>query len=275
MLELPEAISMAKQLGDSISGKKICRVLPPTKVHKFCWFAGDPVDYDSKIRDSTVKSVNAFGCNVEITLDNGMYLNASDGTNVRFIDQKDVPNNYQLLMEFSDGTAIVFTVAMYGGIVLHDDSYDNEYYIKNKSAISPFSKEFEPYYREQFTLNKPKMSVKAFLATEQRFPGIGNGVLQDILFNAGINPKRKIGTLNDSDKDRLLSGIVSVLTEMTENGGRDTEKDLFGQPGGYKTKMSKNTVASPCPKCGGKIVKTAYMGGSVYYCPDCQPLESV
>ncbi len=275
MLELPETISMAKQLGDSISGKQICRVLPPSKVHKFCWFAGDPEDYDSKSRNSTVKSVNAFGSNVEIVLDNGMYLSISDGVNVRFVDQNDRPKNYQLLTEFCDGTAVVFTVAMYGGIVLHDDGYDNEYYLKSKAAISPFSAEFEPYYREQLALSKPNLSSKAFLATEQRFPGIGNGVLQDILFSAGIHPKRKIGTLSDSDKDRLLSCIVSVLHDMTENGGRDTEKDLFGQPGGYRTKMSKNTLDSGCPKCGGNIVKEAYMGGSVYYCPNCQPLKTV
>jgi formamidopyrimidine-DNA glycosylase len=27
-----------------------------------------------------------------------------------------------------------------------------------------------------------------------------------------------------------------------------------------------------CPKCGGTIVKEAYLGGAVYYCPVCQKL---
>jgi formamidopyrimidine-DNA glycosylase len=60
---------------------------------------------------------------------------------------------------------------------------------------------------------------------------------------------------------------------MTESGGRDTEKDLFGAPGGYRTKLSKNTLAFPCVQCGGQLAKEAYMGGAVYYCPTCQPLE--
>ncbi|WP_207226946.1 zf-TFIIB domain-containing protein [Cecembia calidifontis] len=36
--------------------------------------------------------------------------------------------------------------------------------------------------------------------------------------------------------------------------------------------LSKNTFDHPCPKCGVKIVKEAYMGGAVYYCPNCQKL---
>ncbi|MFO7935831.1 MAG: zinc finger domain-containing protein [Bacteroidales bacterium] len=27
-----------------------------------------------------------------------------------------------------------------------------------------------------------------------------------------------------------------------------------------------------CPNCGDAIVKEAYMGGAVYFCPVCQPL---
>ena len=34
------------------------------------------------------------------------------------------------------------------------------------------------------------LSVKALLATEQRIPGLGNGVLQDILHKTGVHPRR-------------------------------------------------------------------------------------
>jgi formamidopyrimidine-DNA glycosylase len=59
---------------------------------------------------------------------------------------------------------------------------------------------------------------------------------------------------------------------MTDLGGRDTEKDMFGHMGGYKTILSKNTLKNPCPNCGNEIVKEAYLGGAVYFCPTCQPL---
>jgi formamidopyrimidine-DNA glycosylase len=61
-----------------------------------------------------------------------------------------------------------------------------------------------------------------------------------------------------------------TLADMAVRGGRDTEKDLFGKPGGYKTKASKLTVGNTCPVCGGSIRKESYMGGSIYYCDQCQ-----
>ena len=57
---------------------------------------------------------------------------------------------------------------------------------------------------------------------------------------------------------------------MIKDGGRDAEKDIYGNPGGYKTILSRLTYKSPCPRCGGTIIKESYMGGSVYYCPSCQ-----
>jgi formamidopyrimidine-DNA glycosylase len=161
---------------------------------------------------------------------------------------------------------------MYGGIILHDGNYDNEYYLKSKAAVSPFSDEFAAIYRSLLQNVKATMSVKAFLATEQRFPGIGNGVLQDILFTAGIHPKRKLNTLSIAEQDKLLSCTVSVLRSMTDEGGRNTEKDIFGQPGRYQMKLSKNTLSTGCMQCKGDIIKESYLGGTIYYCPNCQKL---
>lgn len=116
------------------------------------------------------------------------------------------------------------------------------------------------------------MSVKALLATEQRIPGLGNGVLQDILYQAGIHPKRKLDTFVEKDIRKIYESIRTVLGEMVEQGGRDTEKDFYGNEGNYITYLSKKTYLTPCPKCGYEISKAAYMGGTVYYCEKCQPL---
>ena len=272
MIELPEALTLAKQLNEAVAGKTVSRVLPPSKPHKFCWFNGDAANYEEKIKGMQIIDAAAFGIYVEIGFENDCRLCINDGVNVRLVTVGNVPDKYQLVIAFTDNTALVFTVAMYGGIVLHDGSYDNEYYLKSKAGISPFSEDFLHYFDMKFAESKPKLSAKAFLATEQRFPGIGNGTAQDILFAAGINPKRKIETFTKFDADRLRTATVATLRIMTDCGGRDTEKDIYGQTGGYVTKMSKTTVMSGCPICGGDITKESYLGGSVYYCVHCQPL---
>lgn len=118
----------------------------------------------------------------------------------------------------------------------------------------------------------PKLSAKAFLATEQRIPGLGNGVLQDILWSARIHPKRKMSEISSQAVDAMYEAVKGVLAQMTAQGGRDTERDLFGNPGGYQTVLSKNTVGKPCPVCGTRIQKEPYMGGSIYVCEGCQRL---
>lgn len=271
MLELPEVLMISEQLEKAIAGKAVSNVLPPSKVHKFCWYQGDPAEYGAVLAAHKVTAADGFGSYVEISFENGYKLCFNDGVNARLLPKKDIPKNYQLLIGFDDGTALAFTVAMYGGIILHSGNYDNEYYQKSKQAVSVFSPEFAVYFRQQLDESKQTLSAKAFMATEQRFPGIGNGVLQDILFEARIHPKKKLQAMAPDEKERLLACTVAVLRDMRDEGGRNTEKDIFGNPGGYQAKLSKNTWKAPCPVCAGSIVKEAYLGGSVYYCPTCQP----
>lgn len=270
MLEIPETTTLASQLRETVVGSTVEAVFTPTKLHKFCFFHPEAVLFEQKIKGAKIDGAEGFGIIAEMSFDNGMKICVNDGVNLRLYKSAEVPDSYQLMIRLSGGKSLVFSVAMYGGISLHDGSYENKYYWASKDAISMSSDAFRELYDKRILESKPTLSAKAFLATEQRFPGIGNGVLQDILFEAGIHPKRKISALSEIEKDNLFQAIVSIVKEMTRLGGRDTEKDLFDRPGGYVTAMSKNTVGKPCAKCGSVIVKENYMGGSIYYCPGCQ-----
>ncbi len=143
---------------------------------------------------------------------------------------------------------------------------------KSVESVPPLSDDFDQaYFDRLMAAQKPTLSLKAFLATEQRIPGVGNGVIQDILFNASLNPRNKIGELNGKQKADLFRAFKTTLSDMVEKGGRDTETDPSGNKGGYKSILSKNTYKNPCSRCGNAITKESYLGGSVYYCPVCQP----
>jgi len=197
-----------------------------------------------------------------------------DGVALRYIAPgSPVLQKHQLLIQYEDGSAFAASVRMYGGLwCFRNGEFKNSYYEIARDKVSPLQNGFTQSYFAKLTEGAEKLSLKAFLATEQRIPGLGNGVLQEILFAAGIHPKRKVKTLRDMELAGLFNAIKSVLNQMTAQGGRDTESDLFGQPGGYCTVMSKNNAGCPCPTCGTIIRKEAYMGGSVYYCPSCQIL---
>lgn len=271
MIELPESVSLARQLNDTVKGKIVAAVVANASPHKFAWYFGDPAQYDALLKGKTVGEARGVGGKVEIALGRLRILLA-EGVNVRYLPAGTAPPaKHQLLITFTDSSALVCTVQMYGGLwVFQEGDNDNEYYLAAKRKPSPRSDLFDLPYFLDLAEDCCALSAKAFLATEQRIPGLGNGVLQDILYNAHIHPKTKIGRLTERELETLFDSVKTTLNQMTDQGGRDTETDLFGNPGGYRTLLSKNTAGKPCPACGAAITKLAYMGGSVYVCPGCQ-----
>lgn len=274
MIELPEAIVLSDQINQTIAGKRIARVVAQASPHKFAWFYGDPAGYDLLLRGRKIEKAQSFGGRIEIAAQ-GAVIDFHDGVNLRYYaPDKPVPEKHQLLIVFEDGAALVATVAMYGALMCYPagtEEVENFYYQAAHRAVSPLSDAFDiDYFLALDGGKNGKLSAKAFLATEQRIPGLGNGVLQDILFNAGIHPRKSINTCTEGQKRRLYDSVKATLAEMTAQGGRDTERDLFGAPGGYRTKLSKNTLPYPCRVCGGGLKKEAYLGGSVYVCEQCQ-----
>ena len=227
MLEIPESVTIAKQLNETVRGKRIKEVETEHTSHSFAWY---------------------------------------------FAPGEKLPVRYQMRITLEDESSLVCTVQMYGSMFLiQPKAYDNPYYLAAKQKPFPFTEEFTyDYFTSLRKGVSGKSSMKEFLATHQRIPGLGNGVLQDILFHAGLHPKRKIHTLGEADWRRVYETVTGDLRQMLAAGGRSTEKDLFGNPGGYHAILSKKTVGKPCPYCGEIIQKSNYLGGTVYYCPQCQ-----
>lgn len=274
MLEIPESITVAKQLEETIKGKKIIAAAADTSPHKFAFFSMDPEEYEVLLTDCIVEAVTAYAGLVELTLGE-LRLAIGEGTNIRWLPPGTaIPKKHQLHLEFDDHSSLICSIQMYGAVWLfREGEYHNPYYLVTKEKPNPLTDAFDwDYFKQLFDAAKPTLSAKAFLATEQRIPGLGNGVLQDILFNARIHPKRKINTLDTEDQERLFESVKKTIAEMAEKGGRDTEKTLYGERGGYVTRLSNRTINEPCPGCGGFISKQAYLGGNVYFCPVCQPL---
>ncbi len=275
MIELPEALTIAGQIHETIRGKKIAAVTAAHTPHKLAWYYGDKTKYADLLVGKIIGEASAYGGLVEIKAGKAIIL-LGEGVAIRFhAPGEQRPARHQLLIEFTDGSALSASVQMYGGMgAFGEGGLDNRYYRVAKEKPSPFSPKFDNVYFDKI-ISAPevqKLSLKALLATEQRIPGLGNGVLQDILFKAGMHPKKKVLTLSAKDRKVLFAALKATLAAMAAKGGRDTELDLFGRPGGYKTVLSKNAVNKPCPKCGTLIKKESYLGGSIYYCAKCQAL---
>ena len=275
MIELPEAVNIAGQINDTIYGKRIASVTAGHTPHKLAWYYGEPPTYSDLLVGRTIGKASPFGGMVEIEVEDANIL-FGEGVGIRFHGRNEQrPAKHQLLLEFDDYSAISASIQLYGGLgAFLEGELDNPYYRVSREKPSPLSPAFDKAYFDGMIYRDEvqKLSLKALLATEQRIPGLGNGVLQDILFNAKMHPKKKVNTLSDEGVELLFDSVKTTISVMAAQGGRDTELDLFGYPGGYKTILCKNTVGKPCPVCGTAIEKEAYMGGTVYYCDKCQSL---
>ena len=274
MIELPEAVVLASQINQTLAGKCIEQAIANQSPHKFAWYTGNPADYNQRLAGKPIIAADGVGGNVEVKAGD-MLLVLSTALHYHAAGEK-LPKKHQLLLSFDDGSALSATVQMWGGMFCFkaDEPGGMSDYRLAKEHPSPLSDAFDRKCFDQLLagVDRDKLSAKAFLATEQRIPGLGNGVLQDILWTARIHPKRKMADLSRGEVGAMFKAMKSVLPKMVRQGGRDTERDLFGQPGGYTTILSKNTVDMPCPACGSLIKKEAYLGGSIYYCPGCQKL---
>jgi len=275
MIELPEAYTLAHQMRKDLVGRRVATVAAGAAPHKFAWYHGDPAGYAPLLEGDTVVTAAAHGGMVEVHTQRAMLL-FHDGVNLRLHPAAGpIPAKHQLLLTFDDGSALSASVQMYGGLYAWDrgETLDNPYYRTALEKPSPLDPEqfTQDYFMQLLAVpDVQKLSAKAALATEQRIPGLGNGVLQDILWKARLSPRRKINSLTGEETQALYASLTGTLAEMSRLRGRDTEKDLHGIPGGYRSVMSAKNAGAPCPTCGRAIVKEAYMGGSVYTCPNCQ-----
>lgn len=273
MIELPEAAALAAQAATTLVGRTVLEAEVNHSPHKLTWFAGDATSYRDRLVSRTVTGASGVAGHVQLDLGDWRLL-LNDGAYPRwYAPGEPLPAKHQLRLDLDDGSALVVSVAMHGGIqVFAGGTNQNPYYLAARTKPSPLTSTFdEDWFGSLLAADgADRLSAKAFLATEQRIPGLGNGVLQDILWTARVHPRRKVGAMSDAERAALYDAVVGTVRAMTDGGGRDTERTLFGRPGGYPTVMSRSTLELPCPRCGGRRVKEAYLGGAVYFCPGCQ-----
>ncbi|HHX28537.1 MAG: endonuclease VIII [Bacillota bacterium] len=275
MIELPESHVLAEQINRTVAGKEILYVTANQSPHGCARYSGNPSEYSSKLRGKRVSGADVFCGFVRIAADD-MCLLISAPIKYHAPGEK-LPEKHQLLVLFDDGSAISCTVRVWGAMFCYRQGEEAEgipvgHHLNTEP--SPLDDRFDYAYFRSLAASEDAKSLcaKAFLATEQRIVGMGNGVLQDILWNAHVHPKRRMDTLSEAEFRALFDSVKKTLADMVAQGGRDTERDLFGQSGGYKTVLKKTTAGSPCAECGSTIINETYLGGAIYYCPTCQQL---
>lgn len=279
MIEMPEATTLANQMNVTLTGKKVQHFERGELVHKFLWLNRPEEEYDSILAGKTVNGASSYGKSIYLYLgeDHLLWFSELGGRILYFpADQghpaQKPPSKVHLRWDFTDGSALVLILQMWGAVRLLGGA-DLTKLPEAETGIPPLSPDFTFECFDEFLESyseKTRQGIKGFLVTSKYVNGLGNGYLQDILFRAGIHPRRKIPAINEVERHRLYEAIQETMEQAIELGGRDDERDLFDHPGGYHRLMSNQVVGQSCPVCGTAIEKIAYLGGACYLCPQCQ-----
>ena len=276
MIELPEAMTIAKQMHAELTGKRIVDVVRGASPHKFAFYGPlSEEEYIRRLKGALLGETTWHGMHTLTTVGDDHIL-ALGGGGERILyhrDEGSIPKKHQLLLRFADGDALTVSVSGWGSVFcLTNEELLGQGHIRYGQP-QPLSDAFTfESFAQTFSARAPedKTSIKYHLISEPGVAGVGNGYLQDILFYAGIHPRRRVVEIKDRQQHKLYGALISTLQRAAELGGRDTERDLYNRPGGYARLMDTRTAGQPCPKCGAEIVKISYLGGACYLCPECQ-----
>jgi formamidopyrimidine-DNA glycosylase len=273
-IELPEAVHLAQQLDAVLKGKEVINVLTPERTMEL--IRQGFVNLHAKLlAHSIVGSAHARGKWIFVALEPGRYLLFALETGGKLLyhpPDTNAPATYQVRIDFSDGSCLTVHIVGWGfaKAVLRRELERETY--PGQLGVSPLDERFTPQMLVDMVQMAGNQVLKQVLMDQRTLAGIGNGYVQDILFRAGLHPKRKAATLDSGDVHRLHTAIQTTLTQAVNQGGRTGEVDLYGQPGGYLPIMAAAQVGKPCPICATPIERITVLGAASFFCPSGQPL---
>ncbi len=279
MIEMPEAVTIAQQMNETLTGKTIASFARGNLIHKFLWLNRPDEEYQAILTGKTVSGASNFGRSIYLHLGPETRLCWGDfGGRILYHEAgQPLPKSFHLVWEFSDGAHLTYALQMWGGVRLLDSTHIAEQSHPD-DGFQPLSPEFTLERLDEMLDAYPEKTskgVKGFLVatgyvTPNHIAGLGNAYAQDILFRAGIDPRRKTPNLSADHRRKLFDAIQQTMQDAIALNGRDEEHDLFDQPGHYTRLMDSRKVGQPCPVCGTAIMKLQYLGGACYLCPGCQ-----
>ena len=124
-------------------------------------------------------------------------------------------------------------------------------------------------------LKDRRTPIKAALLDQRIVAGLGNIYVCEVLFRAGISPKRQAGRIATSRCEALVPIIREVLSDAIEAGGsslrdhRQTDGELGYFQHSFKV-YGREGGACVTPGCSATIRRIVQSGRSSFYCPSCQ-----
>ncbi len=286
MPELPEVETLCRQLNTVLPGKRILRieVLDPRlgnierkRGDSAILFPGSVPDGSGpgKIEGLVGRRLTAVtrrGKYIHIQMDGGLtaalHLRMS-GRLLYLAADVPLPFNFfpysRLVIGFSSGTLVLIDPRRFATFAVQPEGI--------APALPDDPMEGLPAQRLREIARTRRRPVKSFLMDQRLIAGIGNIYACEILFDAGIDPRRPACSLATAEWRKVAKAAAVILRRAVACRGTTVSdwRDLFGCSGTNQDHLEVySRQGAPCRRCGGSIERINQGGRGTWLCPICQ-----
>jgi len=291
MPELPEVQTIVNDLNRKIKGRVIVGFRSDwPKGIKSPFFA-----FKKGIAGRKILMVERKGKNLLFFLDGGLvmlvHLKLTGHLLVKKIAAKNGGNNYfservnqyvhhvwqlaggkngkpDLTLEFSD-------LRKFGKIKLIKESELEKEEDLKKLGIDPLSSGFSVDKFREILKKRKNWPIRKILLEQSEIAGIGNIYASEILFDAGISPKRSAEKIFPEEAKEIHHSIIAILKKSLKlRGTSDSDyRDTDGAPGGFQKVLKVyGREKKRCLRrgCSGIVRREKVAQRSSFWCPECQ-----
>lgn len=282
MPELPEVETVRRGLAPAMEGQKILRadVNRPDLRWPF------PENMAARLTGATITALRRRSKYVLADLDtcetliihlgmSGRMTVSGDPLGQFHHDHPAAQKHDHVVFHMANGARVTFNDARrFGAMDLAQTAQLEEHWLIKPIGPEPLGNMFdEPYLIAKLAgKNTP---IKTALLDQRILAGLGNIYVCEVLFRAGINPKRKAGALSAQRVATLVPIIRDVLAEAIDAGGSSLRdyRQADGELGYFQhgfAAYDREGHRCKTKGCAGTIGRIVQSGRSTFYCPKCQ-----
>ena len=267
MPELPEVETIRRDLSKKITGERIISV--DVKDAMGVRFP-EPHQFVSRLVGKTIKEVQRRGKAIVISLSEGDFFVIQLVMTGQLIYGKK-PIGQRIILRLSNQCYLNYNdQRRFGRLSVVKNL--NELKFFRSLGPEPLSGAFRADWLNA-ELKKRKVPIKVLLLNQNFIAGIGNIYASEILFRAGINPRKPANRLNEKEIQTLRRTTIRVLKSAVKSRGTSfySYRDLQGKRGNYVRRLAVyDREDKAWVRCGGTIERIVQAGRSTFFCRRCQ-----
>lgn len=163
----------------------------------------------------------------------------------------------ELRLDFEDGSHLAYRIPRKLGEIGWVEDVD-EFVAERGLGPDPLAPDFGlPVFRDVLVGRRGR--IKPTLMNQEVIAGLGNEVVDEILFQIGLHPEATVDDLDDDTIGELHNAMIQIIERIVGSRGDVDElaEDFL---------LAHRSADEECPRCGVRLTKTEVGGRATYFC---------